>query len=65
MNPLLAGALAELEQKGMSLALETIGMLAQDLLSGKNIVDALNDIAMALAEKQAKAFSDTLKVLGE
>lgn len=55
MNPVLAALLTELEQKGIALGLEAIELLAKDLLAGKNIVDALNDLAMTMAEKQAAA----------
>ena len=65
MNPLLAAALAELEQKGLALALEAVQLLAQDLAQGKNVVDALNDLAMTMAEKQAKLVDDALGAVNE
>ena len=65
MNPLLAAALAELEQKGLALALEAVQLLAQDLAQGKNVVDSLNDLAMTMAEKQAKLVDDALGAVNE
>ena len=65
MNPLLAAALAELEQKGLALALEAVQLLAQDLASGKDVVTSLNDLAMTMAEKQAKLLDSALDALNE
>ena len=60
MNPLIAAALAELESKGLSLALEAVTLFVQDLASGKSIGDSLQDLEMRAAEKQATALRDLL-----
>jgi hypothetical protein len=65
MNPLLAAGLAELEQKGMALAIDAVTLLVQDLASGKDLVAALNDLAMAMAEKQAKLIDSALDAVKE
>lgn len=65
MNPILAASLAELESKGLALALDAVTLLAKDLAAGKNIVMALNDLAMTMAEKQAKLVDDALDAVKE
>lgn len=60
MNPLIAAALAELEQKGSTLALEAITVFVQDLAKGKNVADAANDLAMKMAERQALAIDNVV-----
>lgn len=60
MSPALAAILAEAEQKGLTLLLESVELLAKDVVGGKNIVDALNDLADSIAEKQALALTSVL-----
>lgn len=55
MSPALAALVAELEAQGLALGAMAIDLLVKDLMSGKNVVDALNDLAMTMAEKQALA----------
>ena len=61
MNPILAQAIAEAEQKGLTLLLESVGIFMKDVLAGKSPAEAADDLAMSLAEKQALALD---KVLG-
>ena len=65
MNPLLGQAIADLESKAMTAALDALGILAADLAKGKPILDALNDLAMHFAEVQASALDDGLSALGQ
>ena len=61
MSPLLAQAIAEAESKGLTLLLESVAVFMKDVISGKSPAEAANDLAMALAEKQAIALD---KVIG-
>lgn len=60
MNPILAQVLLEAEQKGLNVLLDAVTVVVQDVLKGKSVADAFQDLAMTLAEKQAVALDGVL-----
>lgn len=60
MNPMLAGLLLEAEQKGMTLLIDSLTVVAKAVIDGKDIGEAFTELGMVLAEKQAKAIDDVL-----
>ena len=64
MNPVLAAALAELEAKGMQLAIAVITLAAKDLASGKSVTDTLVDLGDTAVEDIAVLEDRALKAAG-
>lgn len=60
MNPVLAEILLEAEKRGLTLLLDSVALVVKDVIDGKDIVAAFNDLAMTLAEKQAVALDSVL-----
>jgi hypothetical protein len=64
MNPVLLSLVAELEAKGMQVAVGALTLLAQDLLSGKSLVDTLVDLGDTAAEDVVALEDKALKAAG-
>lgn len=60
MNPVLAEVLLEAEKRGLTLLLDSVAIVVKDVIDGKDIAAAFNDLAMTLAEKQAVALDSIL-----
>lgn len=64
MNPILASLVAELEAKGMQVAVGALTLLAKDLLAGKSLPDTLTDLAETAADDMVALEDKALKAAG-
>ena len=64
MNPALAALVAQLEAKGMSVAVGILVLVAKDLVAGKSITDTLTDVAETAAEDVVALEDSALKAAG-
>lgn len=60
MNPILAALLAEAEQKGLTILIDSVTTVVKDVLAGKSITAAFEDVGDTLAEKAAVAAADVM-----
>ena len=64
MNPILASLVAELEAKGMQVAVGALTLLAKDLLAGKSLPDTLTDLAETAIDDMVALEHKALKAAG-
>lgn len=64
MNPALAALVAELEAKGMQVAVGALVLIAKDLLAGKSVLDTATDLAETAAEDMVALEDKALKAAG-
>lgn len=64
MNPALAALVAELEAKGMQVAIGVLILAAKDFASGKSLPDTLVDLADTAVEEVVALEDKALKAAG-